>query len=71
LGGRVEVAIAGGGALDADGALFEVGLARDGIEGTESHSVRVGLGKMEGHENLAWGDDRRDTQLQIGNLPAT
>jgi hypothetical protein len=70
LGGRVEVAIAGGGALDADGALFEVGLARDGVEGAERDVVGVGFGEVEGHEDLAGSHDGGDAEFDIGDEAA-
>ena len=55
------------GLLYANRALLEVGFARDGIECSESDKIRVGLGEVEGHEDLAWSDDAGDAQLQVGN----
>ena len=51
--------------FDADGALLEVGLARDGVEGSERDEVGVGLGEVKGHEDLAGRDDAGDAQLDV------
>ena len=54
----------------ADGALFEVGFARDGVEGAERDEVGVGLGEVEGHEDLAGSDDAGDAQFEVGDAAA-
>ena len=65
--GRGVSTVADGGAFDADGTLLEVGFARDGVEGSEGDDVGVGLGEVEGHEDLTGGDDAGDAELEVGD----
>ena len=54
-------------ALHPDGTLLEVGFPGDGIEGSESDDVRIGLWKVEGHEDLPRGNDSGNPQLDVGD----
>jgi hypothetical protein len=63
--------VAHGCAFDTNGALFEVGLARDGIECAEGDDVGVGLGKVKGHEDLAGSDDARDAEFKVRDSATT
>ena len=51
--------------FNPDGALLEVGLARDGVESTERHEIGVGFGKVEGHEDLTRGNDAGDAEFEV------
>jgi len=59
-----------GGLLHANRTLLEVRFARDGIECSESDEVRVGLGEVKGHEDLAGRDDGSDAQFKVRHLAA-
>ncbi len=75
MGGAVKRAYVGvdGGRLvqtcwqffDAYRALLEVGFAGDRIEGTEGYEIGVGLGEVEGHEDLAGSDDSGDAEFEV------
>jgi hypothetical protein len=56
--------------IDANGALLEVRLSRDGIEGPQGHAVGVGFGEVKGHEDLSGCDDAGDSEFEVSDAAA-
>src|SRR5215510_10729858 len=52
-------------ALDPDGALLVIGLARDRIERALRHPIRVEFRPVKRHEHLSWRNRFSDAELEL------